>query len=116
MAHTWYLAADMQIHVIAPLILVPLFLSRTFGFILGGFLLFATTILNYFIIMKYDFPVNYVGFFMEYAFFFSLFLFFYDDLVFLIKYAEKLSIIPLLVAFYDLLISALVSCLMATVN
>ncbi|GIY54443.1 nose resistant to fluoxetine protein 6 [Caerostris darwini] len=44
LSHTWYLATDMQMYLVTPLILIPLYKSIRYGLISMGTFLFATII------------------------------------------------------------------------
>ncbi|GBM54713.1 Nose resistant to fluoxetine protein 6 [Araneus ventricosus] len=44
LSHTWYLATDMQMYLVTPLILIPLYRSIKYGFISMGAFLFATIV------------------------------------------------------------------------
>ena len=46
MGHAWYLATDMQIFVLTPLILVPLALNPIFGIVVAVILLLLSTAAN----------------------------------------------------------------------
>ena len=65
LTHTWYLAADMQMYIFAPLLLIPLLFTPVIGFSLGVFLIILFAGINYVVYAKYDLPANYIGFFDE---------------------------------------------------
>lgn len=63
MGHSWYLALDMQIHVFAPLFLVPLALHYLGGIASGVILIAVSTAMNYWAYYKWDLPATMMGFF-----------------------------------------------------
>ena len=61
MGHAWYLALDMQIHIFAPLFLIPLALHFIGGLVSGVILIAISTALNYWAYLKWDLPASFTG-------------------------------------------------------
>ncbi|VDD90190.1 unnamed protein product [Enterobius vermicularis] len=54
LTHTWYLAADMQMYIFAPLLLIPLLFTP----VIGVFLIILFAGINYVVYAKYDLPAD----------------------------------------------------------
>ncbi|KAL3985267.1 Acyltransferase family protein [Acanthocheilonema viteae] len=52
----WYLATDFQLHVFAPVLLVPLALKPVLGYITAGLLILISTVVNFVTVYKEYFP------------------------------------------------------------
>lgn len=55
LGYTWYLAVDMQLFLISPLILIPLIKKPKIGLSLLGFLIIASMIIPAFIAVRNKF-------------------------------------------------------------
>lgn len=53
---TWYLATDFQLHVFAPVLLIPLALKPVLGYITAGLLILLSTVANLVTVYKEYFP------------------------------------------------------------
>ncbi|KFM82164.1 Nose resistant to fluoxetine protein 6, partial [Stegodyphus mimosarum] len=56
LSHTWYLATDMQIYIIVPIILIPLYRKLTYGIISMVTLLFITILTTAVLTVVYHYP------------------------------------------------------------
>uniref|UniRef100_A0AC35FUR8 Acyltransferase 3 domain-containing protein n=1 Tax=Panagrolaimus sp. PS1159 TaxID=55785 RepID=A0AC35FUR8_9BILA len=62
MGHTWYLAADMQMFVLTPIILIPLALYPIAGWIVAIVLLLLSTAGNVIMVYENNFPPTFTAF------------------------------------------------------
>uniref|UniRef100_A0A914QCN5 Uncharacterized protein n=1 Tax=Panagrolaimus davidi TaxID=227884 RepID=A0A914QCN5_9BILA len=62
LGHTWYLAADMQMFVLTPIILIPLALYPVAGWIVAIVLLILSTAGNVIMVYENNFPPTFTAF------------------------------------------------------
>uniref|UniRef100_A0A914UHU8 Nose resistant-to-fluoxetine protein N-terminal domain-containing protein n=1 Tax=Plectus sambesii TaxID=2011161 RepID=A0A914UHU8_9BILA len=57
----WYLAADMQMHIAAPIVLIALWKSQYVGFAISAALIFLSTVANFYTTVHYHLRIHILG-------------------------------------------------------
>uniref|UniRef100_A0A158R3R7 NRF domain-containing protein n=1 Tax=Syphacia muris TaxID=451379 RepID=A0A158R3R7_9BILA len=65
MEHLWYIAVEMQLYILAPLVMIPLFLRPALGALVVGITIIISSVFLYLSYFAYNFPTDYFGFYFD---------------------------------------------------